>query len=492
MYERKYTPENILSLADNEIFVFGSNLAGNHAGGAARTARQRFGAVMGQGTGLQGQSYAIPTMQGGVETIAPYVDDFVKFATKNPELKFFVTRIGCGIAGFKDEEIAPLFDAAFDLPNVVLPKDFWQIINHARQLASETQGLVFHSTPIEYFPEDVAKAEGMSHQEKIDFYISLKEINRYKVVHDSPEAPYWPPLFNCSEQGHHWIAITTRTFAIAVNNKLYSNDFSWGLDCHENILSVIPLDKSDKDYPYGQYVVLLADGSVKLIWSECCFKSLSHFKDFNCIASGCGGAIFGLRNNGTVVILRESQEGTALSDVLRWDDIIQIDAGPRHIVGLRKDGSVVAAGKESACKPLKQWQNIQKIYVSKAAPIFGKVNDLTFGIDYKGWLHVEGDLWSKGEEFWKRIRAQYEVTDIIENGYAVWVRTQDREIRCVTYYSKMNYQEEIDFVKKYSDGLRFMEAYGDIMLIVDSEGEFRVLNTSENKEAHWWSFNLKD
>lgn len=121
----EYTPDNINYLKPNEIFVFGSNLAGYHGGGAARTALNKFGAVWGQGVGLQGQSYAIPTMQGGVETIKPYVDEFIAFARSHPELKFFVTRIGCGIAGFTDEEIAPLFRAASKLPNVLLPKKFW-------------------------------------------------------------------------------------------------------------------------------------------------------------------------------------------------------------------------------------------------------------------------------------------------------------------------------------------------------------------------------
>ena len=77
---------------------------------------------MGQGVGLQGSSYAIPTMQGGVETIRPYVDEFIDFAKEHPELTFLVTRIGCGIAGFLDEEIAPLFKAAHLLDNVVLPE----------------------------------------------------------------------------------------------------------------------------------------------------------------------------------------------------------------------------------------------------------------------------------------------------------------------------------------------------------------------------------
>ena len=128
MYNREYTPDRITELKQNEIFVFGSNLAGAHGGGAARLAYERFGAVWGQGVGLQGQSYAIPTMQGGVETIKPYVDEFIEFAKVHPELKFLVTRIGCGIAGFRDEEIAPLFTDAIEVENVILPKKFVEAI----------------------------------------------------------------------------------------------------------------------------------------------------------------------------------------------------------------------------------------------------------------------------------------------------------------------------------------------------------------------------
>ena len=122
MYNREYTPERITELKPNEIFVFGSNLAGAHSGGAARLAYNRFGAIWGQGVGLQGQSYAIPTMQGGVETIKPYVDEFIRFAKQHLEQKFLVTKIGCGIAGFKVDEIAPLFYHAIDSENIVLPR----------------------------------------------------------------------------------------------------------------------------------------------------------------------------------------------------------------------------------------------------------------------------------------------------------------------------------------------------------------------------------
>ena len=121
---KRTTSERITSLEPNEIFVFGSNLKGMHGGGAAYIAYRKFGAIMGQGVGLQGQSYAIPTMQGGVETIRPYVDEFIEFAKQHLELTFLVTRIGCGIAGFTDDEIAPLFEAAHGIENIVLPPNW--------------------------------------------------------------------------------------------------------------------------------------------------------------------------------------------------------------------------------------------------------------------------------------------------------------------------------------------------------------------------------
>lgn len=128
MYNREFTPEQITTLGENEIFVFGSNLDGRHGGGAARIAHDKFGAIWGQGVGLQGNSYAIPTMQGGVETIRPYVDEFVLFAKKHCNLRFYVTKIGCGIAGFSVWDIAPLFADALDVENILLPREFVMII----------------------------------------------------------------------------------------------------------------------------------------------------------------------------------------------------------------------------------------------------------------------------------------------------------------------------------------------------------------------------
>lgn len=136
----KFTPDFITELGTNDIFVFGSNLAGAHAGGAAKLAHHKFGAIWGQGKGLQGNSYAIPTMQGGVETIEPYINEFIEFAKSHPELTFYVTKIGCGIAGFKEDEIAPLFKKAIGISNIRLPEDFVDILTHSQQLGLDSCG----------------------------------------------------------------------------------------------------------------------------------------------------------------------------------------------------------------------------------------------------------------------------------------------------------------------------------------------------------------
>ena len=125
----RYTPDFITHLNNGEIFVFGSNLKGLHGGGAARLAYERFGAIWGQGVGLQGSCYGIPTMHGGVDAIKPYVDEFIEFAQNHTEYTFLVTKIGCGIAGFKEEEIAPLFANALYVDNIVLPESFVMFLN---------------------------------------------------------------------------------------------------------------------------------------------------------------------------------------------------------------------------------------------------------------------------------------------------------------------------------------------------------------------------
>ncbi len=126
-YGKRVTPRNVRRLEENEIFVFGSNASGMHGGGAAAFAMQHFGAVWGQGEGLQGRSYAIPTMEG-LPAMAEAINRFALFAEEHNEMRFLVTRVGCGIAGYTAEQIAPMFKACIHLENVTLPFDFWEVL----------------------------------------------------------------------------------------------------------------------------------------------------------------------------------------------------------------------------------------------------------------------------------------------------------------------------------------------------------------------------
>ena len=126
-YGPRVTPQMIRQLGENEIFVFGSNANGYHRGGAAAFAMREFGAVWGQGEGLQGKSYAIPTMEG-LDQLREAVNRFAAFADQHQELRFLVTMVGCGIAGYSPRDIAPLFKGCIDLENVALPIEFWNVL----------------------------------------------------------------------------------------------------------------------------------------------------------------------------------------------------------------------------------------------------------------------------------------------------------------------------------------------------------------------------
>lgn len=123
----KYTPDNITKLAENEIFVFGSNKSGIHGAGAARTAYNKFGAKYGLGEGLAGKSYALPTKGYNLSDMAlheiqTHVEIFLKFAEKNPDKIFLVTQVGCGLAGHDPKNIGPMFKKRTD--NVIIPREF--------------------------------------------------------------------------------------------------------------------------------------------------------------------------------------------------------------------------------------------------------------------------------------------------------------------------------------------------------------------------------
>lgn len=128
------TPENIQTLKENEVFVFGSNEAGIHGAGAAKLALDKFGAKFGQMFGMQGQSFAIPTKDMTIQTLPLYkIHLYIQVAEAHfigsPTKIFLVTEIGCGLAGYTPEDIAPLFKSSYQLTNVYMPKRFWEIYN---------------------------------------------------------------------------------------------------------------------------------------------------------------------------------------------------------------------------------------------------------------------------------------------------------------------------------------------------------------------------
>ena len=133
--EGRITPNIITKLKDNEIFIFGSNLSGRHGKGAAKTALG-WGAKWGQAKGLQGRTYGIPTKDASIrrtltiEEIKPFVDEFIEFAKANEKMTFLVTEIGCGLAGLKPKEVAPLFKEAVNVFNIHLPSRFWHKVSN--------------------------------------------------------------------------------------------------------------------------------------------------------------------------------------------------------------------------------------------------------------------------------------------------------------------------------------------------------------------------
>lgn len=134
MSDKRISPKEIDKLADDEVFVFGSNESGMHLAGAALTAKLKFGAEMGKGYGPTGKCFAIPTKSWNIKNTLPiptiecFVARFYEYASEHKNKKFLVTKIGCGLAGYNVDMIAPLFSAFSDLDNVYLPSEFWEVI----------------------------------------------------------------------------------------------------------------------------------------------------------------------------------------------------------------------------------------------------------------------------------------------------------------------------------------------------------------------------
>ena len=192
-----FTPDYIDSLLSKQIFVFGSNVLGYHTGGASGTARKKFGAIWGQAEGLQGQSYAIPVDYGKDvrkdEEVKAAVERFISYAKSHTDLFFLVTRVGCGTAGYNDEEMAHYFKGALELRNVSLPKSFVDALkgvnmdyNLDRFLEAQDSGWASYSEALKEIKDGhkmghwiwyiFPQIKGLGHSHNSEFYgISGKE-----------------------------------------------------------------------------------------------------------------------------------------------------------------------------------------------------------------------------------------------------------------------------------------------------------------------------
>lgn len=199
--EREYTPENITSLKPNEVFVFGSNTEGRHGAGAAKLAKDKFGAIYGQAEGLQGQSYGIVTKNlkegkrsknldpkgeyNALDYIDKQIGELISYATKNPNKKFYVTKLGTMLAGWTTEEIGEIWNSQGIIPNnIILPKEFENYINPENREAKTT------AAPIEIEPGRYVKYNGetfivtkINQNKTIQIYNPLLEgVNAKKYV----------------------------------------------------------------------------------------------------------------------------------------------------------------------------------------------------------------------------------------------------------------------------------------------------------------------
>ncbi len=202
-----YTPDYIDRLLPKQIFVFGSNALGYHTGGASGTARKKFGAVWGQAEGLQGQSYAIPVDFGKDvrkdNEVKAAVDRFIAFAKEHGELFFLVTRVGCGTAGYHDDEMAQFFKDALELKNVSLPKSFVDALGGGevdydldRFIKAQDSGWATYSEALSEIKEGHKRGhwiwyvfpqiKGLGHSYNSEFY-GISSKNEAKAYLEHPE-----------------------------------------------------------------------------------------------------------------------------------------------------------------------------------------------------------------------------------------------------------------------------------------------------------------
>lgn len=249
---------------------------------------------------------------------------------------------------------------------------------------------------------------------------------------------------------------------------------------------MIDTDKLKDDHlttAYGNFAVLLSDGQIYYVWSEIKLEPLFPEKDFIAVESGCNGLVFGLRKDGTLSVAFEENNPVVAAEVRTWKHIIRISASSQHLVGLTAAGTVIIGGNKQYCEEATIWKNINKVYAFDVMPFVQSHNDQIFAIDEEGWLYVTGCPWNNARQYWRKLRAQYDVSDIVSNHDATLVRYTDGSYRLLTPHAMHNFEKDLDFIQRY-EGFHFLAARGDTVVIVDKEGEFHI--DVDKQECKWW------
>jgi hypothetical protein len=550
MLSNRCTPENITSLKPNQVFVFGSKPNGHHKSGAAKIAKEKFGAIDGVGEGFNGNSYAIEVHKRHLKKMAISILKFIDFAKKNRDLYFLVIPIGCGSAGLPESFIAHLFVDAIYVNNIFLPKSFitqlynpisyyrirgqrYGILQILLQKKSngpkidivqlELLACLLKEQLIKEYPremeiverlsiiEDSYRGSSLYENEERDMLlgrqdaIALYERDvdwKYLFLIDSPDDTKLAKdgyILNSDNAGNHRIAFTNKRAAVAFGKVLKMRDET------EDYVHVFKNEIMSVDSIGDDFIVLLCNNQVVRLQGD---VETELFKDIRVksIACGCGG-IFALDVNGFVHVEDMVNDLAILNEIKTWNNIKQISAGPNIIAGVTQGGKVLMFSMSNLSEPgyipgnyrnmsnhfteipwtpLDGWADVVKVFVTK--DLDEDQPNVVYGITRSGKILIGGRVWFDKYEYYKEMVSLRNVTDIIEDGMTTLVRFNDGKIKLCCYHSEMYYEEQLAFLKKHHS-IKGISMKGKFNFVaIDKDEKIYLMYGYQEQDWEYWGY----
>ena len=550
MLSNRCTPENITSLQPNEVFVFGSKPNGHHKSGAAKIAKEKFGAIEGVGEGFNGNSYAIEVHERHLKKMAISILRFIDFAKKNSDLRFYVIPIGCGTAGLPESFIAHLFVDAIYVDNIFLPKSFInQLLNPISYyrirgqrygilqilLQKRSNGPQIDTVQLELlayllkeklkkeYPQEMEIVEKLSDMAESFKGLSLNAEEERDMLLGKQDAIAlyergidWKHLFlidspgdtklakdgfilNTDDNGNHKIAFTNKMAAIAVGNILKMREEI------EDFVHVFKNDILSVDSFGDDFVVLLSDQQVIRLHGD---VEIELFKDIRAksVACGCGG-IYALDENGFVHAEKMVNNLAILNQLKKWNNIKQISAGPNIIAGVTQGGKVLMFSLANLLEPgyipgnyrnmsnhfteipwtsLDGWTDVTKVFVTK--DLDEDQPNVVYGITRSGKILIGGRVWFDKYEYYKEMVDLRNVTDIIEDKMTTLVRFNDGSIKLCCYHSEMYYEERLAFLKKHHS-IKDISMKGKFNFVAtDKDEKIYLMYGYQEQDWEYWGY----